>query len=678
MGQTIGQKLSKLMLDHFVGRSFETGLFQQYMNNLSERTERILNVYGTAGIGKTYLLTHFASMAEAMGAIPIQVNLQEINGDTEAFDQIVLNGIKVVEDDSATAPGSRSLQQMSDLPKEKKVVLLIDGYEEAGSLDYWLRTYYFPQLPPNILIVVSGRYPLEGPWRFSLWKKLIVELPLSSLTYEEIRQYLLHWGVTSEEAIDTVWLRTLGHPLAVSLLAPSPGEIKEEEDFFSLAEKESIEAMLEKWLQEVTDDELRRLLFAASSVRTFQQEMLEELIGNPISPTSFDQLIKLSFVNRVTGGWQLHKIVWENMRQTFRERMPEQFERYGRIGVLYSLKKVENGYAVRKDISRELAELLHFAGSPVLKAHYRHSRSSPNYREPLNDENLQELEAYIEARKNQPCPWNVLCSDPESQAIFRFSFTPEQSLLRLSAVNWPDVLKIPDCNRSIQLLRNVEGRVIGAFTVLAINAETWEYLASAPISRSLFKSMTPDRRQQLSVAADQGKAWFLLSADVEDLENEQLRSDIVTHLFEYILAGNLIVSSPPPLDYYEQAMLGLGFEQIQDAEHDDYGMSKPTYTYWLDTRNSRLRSYVKKMVGEVEDELRALPLSEKVHLSDLTKREKDVAKLLTAGYTNGEIASSLYISEAAVKKHVNAMLSKFGLKNRTQLASKLLGGKTEK
>jgi DNA-binding CsgD family transcriptional regulator len=57
----------------------------------------------------------------------------------------------------------------------------------------------------------------------------------------------------------------------------------------------------------------------------------------------------------------------------------------------------------------------------------------------------------------------------------------------------------------------------------------------------------------------------------------------------------------------------------------------------------------------------------------LTPREREVAGLLAQGHTNGEIASSLYMSVAAVKKHVNAMLHKYGVKNRTQLAQALTG-----
>ncbi|MNI93615.1 Spore germination protein GerE [compost metagenome] len=59
-------------------------------------------------------------------------------------------------------------------------------------------------------------------------------------------------------------------------------------------------------------------------------------------------------------------------------------------------------------------------------------------------------------------------------------------------------------------------------------------------------------------------------------------------------------------------------------------------------------------------------------LGVFTPREREVAALLAQGATNKEIAGTLYISEAAVKKHLNAMLQKTGLKNRTQIAAAML------
>jgi DNA-binding NarL/FixJ family response regulator len=58
--------------------------------------------------------------------------------------------------------------------------------------------------------------------------------------------------------------------------------------------------------------------------------------------------------------------------------------------------------------------------------------------------------------------------------------------------------------------------------------------------------------------------------------------------------------------------------------------------------------------------------------TDITAREKEVAKLLEQGRTNAEIASTLYLSEVTVKKHIKSMLGKLNATNRTQLLKRLL------
>lgn len=56
-------------------------------------------------------------------------------------------------------------------------------------------------------------------------------------------------------------------------------------------------------------------------------------------------------------------------------------------------------------------------------------------------------------------------------------------------------------------------------------------------------------------------------------------------------------------------------------------------------------------------------------LEPLSVRERDVFMLAAKGLANGEIATSLVLSDATVKSHVGSILSKLKLKNRIQLVA---------
>lgn len=52
----------------------------------------------------------------------------------------------------------------------------------------------------------------------------------------------------------------------------------------------------------------------------------------------------------------------------------------------------------------------------------------------------------------------------------------------------------------------------------------------------------------------------------------------------------------------------------------------------------------------------------------LTRREREVATLVAKGLTNREIAGRLSMSERTAQNHVQHVLTKLGLANRSQIA----------
>ena len=65
-------------------------------------------------------------------------------------------------------------------------------------------------------------------------------------------------------------------------------------------------------------------------------------------------------------------------------------------------------------------------------------------------------------------------------------------------------------------------------------------------------------------------------------------------------------------------------------------------------------------------------LAERMNTPALTERETEVLRLIVGGNSNKEIAAALFISEATVKTHINSLLSKLGVTDRTQAATTAL------
>ncbi len=62
----------------------------------------------------------------------------------------------------------------------------------------------------------------------------------------------------------------------------------------------------------------------------------------------------------------------------------------------------------------------------------------------------------------------------------------------------------------------------------------------------------------------------------------------------------------------------------------------------------------------------ATKLAERISAAELTDRERQVLKLIVEGYSNKEIGERLSITEGTVKSHVNGVLGKLGVHDRTQ------------
>jgi DNA-binding NarL/FixJ family response regulator len=81
-------------------------------------------------------------------------------------------------------------------------------------------------------------------------------------------------------------------------------------------------------------------------------------------------------------------------------------------------------------------------------------------------------------------------------------------------------------------------------------------------------------------------------------------------------------------------------------------------------------SVARKVVVEFARLSEKPPPARKLELELLSEREREVLRLVTNGASNKEIAGKLFIAPGTVKNHITNILSKLGVRDRTQAALK--------
>src|SRR3954452_22349385 len=124
-GTSLGDVIDRARRRSFVGRRSELRAFDNALAALSLR--RVLFVHGPGGIGKTTLLLELRARASAAGRTAVLLHGSEIDPSPAGFRQAV----------EAAGLGARA---------DGGAVLLVDGYEQLGAIDGWLRQDFVPSL----------------------------------------------------------------------------------------------------------------------------------------------------------------------------------------------------------------------------------------------------------------------------------------------------------------------------------------------------------------------------------------------------------------------------------------------------------------------------------------------------------------------------------------------------
>lgn len=668
--KSIGDMVKGIEKNFFIGRKKEIGVFLEHLNN-PLTTTRILNIYGTGGVGKSYLIDEFHRICLKQNALFLVLDSRDFSHTPEKFSQKIMQLLLMHQDIAVDSPDTDSFGKcialLQAISSHRQIVIALDTYEEMNDMDRWIREVFLCQLPPGVLIVIAGRKPILEKWAISpAWEQIVYPLPLSSFKFSQVEQYVKKRSTNSNDSIKKLWQVSKGHPLTLALVTstvnhPALNTSKE------LNRKEIFHILTEQWLREVEDDQLRELVEIAAVVRQFDFDFLSYVMNKKLSSHMFDQLTDLSFIRLSSRGWIMHDLMRDAISTHFRLNKPTKYNEVREVITRYYFENISDS----DDFSEQswlIKEFFYHVGDPMIRAVcFDELTLDGLYFETINHENAREVIAYFKKRKETLSTIQVNFTNTENDQNYELSVSLEHNRKESELIDIEDYIALDQ--DVITLLKENQGNIRGLIINIPVNKETLPFLMEQPVSGPYFRSLSQKDIQFYSVPEYTQSAWYVRMIDVINNEDAMARSALIYHLFPLLIKGGRLIGSTP-LKFYQDLMNRFGYYEVPDSIHYDFGDSMPSSTYILDIHQfGGIKTYLKEIASNFGI---TLVSEQQKQLDQLTEREKEVVQLVLKGDSNKKIAQQLFVSEITVKKHLGHIYEKLDVKNRTQLVSQLL------
>jgi hypothetical protein len=433
----LADQLSVARQRRFIGRSDEIALFESALT-ADALPFHLLYLYGPGGLGKTSLLLEFALRCEKHCAKAIYLDAVNIEPAPSFF-------ITALQKELGLNPANDPVDTFFQL--HKPLVILIDNYEKLTKIDSWLRDTYLPQLPANILIVLSGRIPPSLAWfGDSGWQSILRVLPLRNFSIEESRFYLTQRNLPQKQ-LQNILDFAHGHPLALSMVADlidqRPNVNFQPEDAPDL-----IKMLLERFVQEVPDTTHRHALEACSLVHLTTESLLAEMLRLPDAHDLFEWLRKLSFIESGRKGLRPHDLTREALAADLRWRNPDWYsELRKRAREYYAKRLTQSRGEEQRAVVFEYVYLYH--GNRAIRSCFEWQEECPIHTDSMRDGDLSaivEMVRRYESEESASLAAYWLTCQPQSALVFRDDRDqPAGFLIMLSLGEIePEVMKVDE------------------------------------------------------------------------------------------------------------------------------------------------------------------------------------------------------------------------------------------
>jgi hypothetical protein len=347
---SLGEVIDRARRRSFVGRRSELRAFDHAQAALSPR--RVLFVHGPGGIGKTTLLLEMRARASAAGRTAVLLDGSEIDPLPDGFRQAV--------------EAARAAYAASGTRAAGGTVLLVDGYEQLGAIDGWLRQEYVPSLRAEDIVVLAGREPPAAAWRTDPgWRHLVAVCPLGHLDDFDSADLLTRAGVAPQDRPRLLRLGR-GHPLALALLADAAqgGTVPD-----SLADvPDLISVLLESLLRDAPSEAHMAGLATVARAWLTTEDLLRKTVGTDAAQV-WSWLQRRPFVVCRRGGLTPHDVTRDVLEAEFERRSPDRYRALHRIIHDHVVAGVRATTGLERQLLAQQLAYLH-RRSPLTAAYY--------------------------------------------------------------------------------------------------------------------------------------------------------------------------------------------------------------------------------------------------------------------------------------------------------------------
>lgn len=211
------------------------------------------------------------------------------------------------------------LEEIGRIGAKAPIVLFFDTFERTDVfLDEWLRRVLgerYGSLMSNFVFIIAGRRPLDGN-HWAEYETIMGRFSLEPFTEEEAKQYLYRQGVTNPGVIEEILGLSGRLPLLVTFLAAESPETPEQ---ISSPGDTAVERFL-KWVE---NPQQRHIALSAAVLRSFNQDMINQLTEAAEAGALFHWLRNMPFVKKQRDDWVYHEVVRELMLRHQRQVSPQ-------------------------------------------------------------------------------------------------------------------------------------------------------------------------------------------------------------------------------------------------------------------------------------------------------------------------------------------------------------------